>query len=224
MSNLRVTKENVSECLDELETLKSELPEKDQAFADSLIKQGHKRGLSSKQMYWVGKLMEIAITGDIQQAKKTIVNVGSLAGLVDFFVKAKQHIKYPKIVMSFENGDLRLSMAGPTAKKPGTINITDGKPYGQNKWYGRISQEGKWEVNDKVVKDDAELNWLKSILRNFSKDPETAAKLYGHMSGNCCFCSKELTDEKSVHWGYGATCAKNYGLPHGVPKTTEGVS
>jgi hypothetical protein len=50
---------------------------------------------------------------------------------------------------------------------------------------------------------------------------------YGHNHGNCIFCSRDLTDERSNPnaggVGYGPTCAKRYNLPWGeraVPALT----
>lgn len=35
----------------------------------------------------------------------------------------------------------------------------------------------------------------------------------GRDSGCCCFCGLELTNEGSVHYGYGPICASRWGLP-----------
>lgn len=43
---------------------------------------------------------------------------------------------------------------------------------------------------------------------------EQAAK-FGHLYGSCVFCSRTLTDERSITAGYGQTCAENHGLPWG---------
>jgi hypothetical protein len=42
---------------------------------------------------------------------------------------------------------------------------------------------------------------------------ETAAK-FGGNTGQCVNCLAELTDERSIHVGYGPTCAKNHGWPY----------
>jgi hypothetical protein len=44
---------------------------------------------------------------------------------------------------------------------------------------------------------------------------EDAAK-FGHLYGMCVFCSKTLTDERSIEVGYGPTCASHNGLPWGA--------
>jgi hypothetical protein len=55
-------------------------------------------------------------------------------------------------------------------------------------------------------------------LQDFAQNPLEAAKLYGTLTGNCCFCGRELTDNKagrSVEVGYGPICAEKWGLPWG---------
>ena len=87
--------------------------------------------------------------------------------------------------------------------------LTDGGPFGDNVYYGRIDTDGVWipsksgeEVKDKLV----------DFLKDFAADPHACVSEYGHKSGNCCFCNKGLTDEKSVTVGYGPVCAHNWGL------------
>lgn len=41
------------------------------------------------------------------------------------------------------------------------------------------------------------------------------AAAFGHVTGACVFCSRELTDERSLTVGYGPVCATNHGLPWG---------
>ena len=37
----------------------------------------------------------------------------------------------------------------------------------------------------------------------------------GHVTGACVFCSRTLTDERSIAVGYGPVCAENHALPWG---------
>lgn len=43
---------------------------------------------------------------------------------------------------------------------------------------------------------------------------EDAAK-FGHLTGQCVFCARRLTDERSIAVGYGPVCAEREGLPWG---------
>lgn len=78
------------------------LPERDQSFASDLIRQHNERGLSPKQVYWVGKLIERAT----QPAPKP-VKIGSLSAISGLFSKAKGRLKKPAIVLlcDFDYGE-----------------------------------------------------------------------------------------------------------------------
>jgi len=47
------------------------------------------------------------------------------------------------------------------------------------------------------------------------KNPEEIAKEYGRLTGNCCFCHKELSTDNSLEVGYGPICADNFNLKWG---------
>lgn len=56
------------------------------------------------------------------------------------------------------------------------------------------------------------------LLCEIANDPEGSAKKYGHDTGRCCFCHRNLTDDKSgksVERGYGPICAERFGLVWG---------
>jgi len=185
------------------------LSEKDRQFADDLIngKWGFKKrgGLSPKQVYWVETLLARAL-GD---GKKAPESVGDFSKVYALFAKAKQALKFPKIRLSVAGMPLMLSVAGPKSKAPGTVNVTDGEKFGQNKWYGRVDSAGKFEA---VNKDYPEAADVVNVLVAFANDPLKVAKEYGKMTGYCCFCNKSLSDEQSVAAGFGPVCAKNFGL------------
>lgn len=213
MNRIEVTESNVRAMALELETLLDEVPEKRRDFAKSLIKQSKnpEYTLSEKQRYWVGRLIEIAVVGDIIQST---VSTGGLEGLIGLFMTAKEHLKYPKITLELPEHTFQLSMAGGKSRFPGWVNITDGKPYGENTWYGRVSPQGEWVIPDGT--DQKIQVTLLALLHAFSIDAAAAAASYGSMTGNCCFCKKTLTVDKSTDVGYGPVCAKNFNLPWGA--------
>lgn len=43
------------------------------------------------------------------------------------------------------------------------------------------------------------------------------AAAFGHATGHCVFCARELTDDRSVEVGYGPVCAGKNNLPWGTP-------
>lgn len=131
-------------------------------------------------------------------------SVGDFSGVIDLFKTA--NLKYPKITIGSIGPVIQLSMAGAKAKKPGTINVTDGKPFGQNIWYGRVNADGTWEKSFKATDEIGE------ILKGLSEDPAGFASAHGDKHGACCFCNKTLTHPNSVSAGFGPVCADNWGL------------
>ena len=201
----------------QLENLLTKLGPKDKTFAINLIDYYEKNGkLSPKQAPWIDTLITRATEEKKEVAK---VTVGDFSGVVALFQKAKQHLKYPKIVLSvavdggLDSGISKykviLSLAGAASKNPGSINVAGEGTYPDKKWYGRVSPSGEWtpSVMSSVMKEA-----LTSILVDLSKDPAGVAKHYGKLSGNCCFCNSALTDKHSTAAGFGPVCAKHWGL------------
>lgn len=123
-------------------------------------------------------------------------------------------IEFPKLWFEPQEGQrLVVSVAGAASKTPGALNLTDGKPYGQNVWFGRVNLDGS------LVQSKAWQPWVGEILDGFAKDPAGFAGAYGKKTGRCCFCGRHLETKESVAVGYGPTCAERFGLPWGdVPK------
>lgn len=191
---------------------------RDQSFAQSLLGQLDRRGLSNSQLYWLNKLAEKATAAPEPERDKT--KVGDLKGVMDLFDKARKHLNFPKIVLAVESLDdfgktgegydeYRLSVAGDRARVPGSINVTNTeKP---STWYGRILVTGEFEASPR----DATPTSLIPGLKRFAAEPAKVASESGRLTGNCCFCNKALTDERSTEVGYGPICAKHYDLPWG---------
>lgn len=55
---------------------------------------------------------------------------------------------------------------------------------------------------------------IRELTADMVVSPEQAAR-FGKLYGICCFCSRTLTDERSIGVGYGPVCAEHYGLPWG---------
>ena len=143
------------------------------------------------------------------------VEVGSLSGLIALIDRAKESgLKSPRIALQMPNGmPVALIVAGPAAKAPGTINITDGKPFHENTWYGRVDRDGRFTPSKMVT--EANRPSILALLTAMSADPAKTATAYGRLTGRCCFCSIPLKDERSTAVGYGKTCASKYGLAWG---------
>jgi len=203
--------------MSDIETLEAAIatgivPANNLAFAQSLVDQSKQRALSDKQMFWVKKL------GTPAAPAAEAVKVGDLTGINQLFDKARQHLKFPAIVMSVPaaNMTIRINVAGPSAKHPGTLNVTSGeKPaYDERRtWFGRVMKDGSYVASDKAAMNATAIS---ERLIAFAADPVGIASEHGRLTGRCCFCNLHLTDERSTAVGYGKTCAGHYGLPWGA--------
>jgi len=152
------------------------------------------------------------IADDIRNPKPKLVL--DFAAIISLFTTAAAHLKYPKVRLALEDSEIVLSRAGQRSRQPGTINVTNGERYEEpdNRWYGRIALDGTFQRSRDCTDEIAEL------LEAFSGDPAGIAAAYGKLTGNCCFCGRRLSDERSTDMGYGPTCASNYELAWGAKK------
>jgi hypothetical protein len=196
---------------DKIQKLKSLLPKlsaKDATFASDLIYSYKKYGkLTDKQEPWVDKMIVRAESPVVEAPK---IEVGGFGGVVDLFKKAKQHLKYPRIVLACLGEKVIFSLAGPASKTPGFILVAGEGSYPNKKWFGRVSPHGVWEPSHSTSTEMREA--LQKLLTEFANDPARVAKKYGKLTGICCFCASPLTDPKSTAAGFGPVCAKHYGL------------
>jgi hypothetical protein len=200
--------------IETLRTLVPQLNDSQQAFATSLIDQFARRGLSPKQERWVPILIQRA-NGE----HRPTTQVGNVKGIVTLLETAKQHLKWPAVLVRVGDRDLRLSIAGAQARVPGSINVTSSErnmETGRNDWFGRISREGEFEASPKF--DDTTQTAVAQALVALASDPAAAARQYGKLTGYCCFCRLPLSDKRSTDMGYGPICAKHFGLPWGEEK------
>ena len=181
-------------------------------FAHSLIAQYDQRGdLSGRQWPYVHKF---AMDLDAAPVAAPAVEDLNLHGIVDLLDRAAaagqgKPLKNPKIVVSIDGVDIKLSLAGDRARKPGTVNVTDLGSYGNNTWYGRILRDGKLEPSRNMTEA------VRERLIALNVNPVGFAAEYGRLTGNCCFCNSGLKTPESTEAGYGPTCADNWGLPWG---------
>jgi hypothetical protein len=196
----------------------SGLSAKDRSFADSLLKQYEKKVvLSEKQLYWVEALSSRPL--GIPDFTRSPVDVGEFTGVIELFEKANATLNYPKLALKLPGGqEIRLKLMGSNSKYQGSVAVNDAGPFGANKWYGRVSKDGKWfpGFEAESIKND-----LTMILSKLAKSPARVAADYGKLTGHCAFCMSPLTDPKSTAVGYGPICAQQWNLPWGDAKVTK---
>ena len=156
-----------------------------------VISKANQYRLTDKQVWLICK---IETEQDNPVRKAGPVSVGSLSGLLDLLRSAKQHLKFPKFRVRSDDGDVIVSMAGDRSANPGWLYV---------------KSPGEFKPSRDATPAIVE------ALKKFSADPAGVASEYGKLTGNCCFCTKPLSDERSTSVGYGGTCAKHYGLPWG---------
>jgi hypothetical protein len=143
-----------------------------------------------------------------ERAPQPAQNVGDLSRIIAMFDRARQHLRYPAVVLD----GFRVNVAGGRAREPGSLTVTSAERGADNRrrWLGRVTLAGQFEPardTDPAIGDK---------LRAFAADPAGVAAEYGRLHGACCFCRKPLRDERSTSVGYGPNCAENYGLPWGA--------
>lgn len=163
---------------------------------------------SVKQQEWIDKLVTEYFAG--QTAKPVIKTVATVQmnGIVELFGLAGQKLKSPSIKLRLEDAtQIRLKLAGKQSKFAGTIFIDRGE-FGTT--IARISPAG-----DLTINNNQDYPELVEMLKAFAADPAAVAAAYGKLTKHCCFCSAELTDDRSIETGYGPVCAKKWSLPWG---------
>ena len=195
-----------------LEQALPKLKPSDRNFAESLVNGPwgfKKRGkLSEKQWAWVEKL--IARANGSAEAKPVEQGVGSLEKLMALFATAKASLKWPKLHLEVDGLPVVIAIAGPKSSRHGWLRITDGGAFGVGRFYGWVSPEGGFQPSGSLSAQETDK--IARLLRHMSHAPAETAKTYGRLTGNCCFCRRELSDEKSTAAGFGPVCAQKWGL------------
>ena len=174
-------------------------------FARDLVVKHNKYGLSPKQWVWVHIL---AVEQEARAARTADAPVFSQ--VLAFMQAAKANLKYPKVAFTTDDGqDVQLSVAGDRARAPGSVNITDGGPFGENEYFGKIGTNGVADLRDACPES------VRQLIDDLNNDAVGVIADRGRRSGTCCCCGKTLTHDDSIAVGYGPTCASNFGLPYG---------
>jgi hypothetical protein len=185
------------------------LADRDLSFAADLCRQAFegRRPLSGKQWAWIDRLVAKAN----RPAAKTVEVRGAIAEIFALFTRAAAAgLKFPKIRLAADDDTpVVFSRAGEKSRYTGEIMVTDGGPFGSNRYFGRIDAAG-------YLHEGRDLTYsVRTLIENFAADPAGVAAIYGKRTGSCCFCRKELSTRESLAVGYGPICAEKFGLPWG---------
>lgn len=171
-------------------------------FAADLIRNAGR--LTANQMVWVHKLV---VDSEIPRPQIPKVEV-NLLKVVEMLQSAAETLQKPKIRLQVGDLQIHLSIAGPGAKVPGSINVAEPFTITNHRFFGRILKDGTFEASRDMIPQ------ILDLLKELSQDPKKVVEAYGHLTGVCCFCGHKLTDDYSQLLGYGPVCAKNFGLEH----------
>lgn len=133
------------------------------------------------------------------------------------FRRVAGKVQWPKLKYVAPNGRDKIVfyVAGNKSKYKGDIMITDGKSYGQNKYYGRIAQSSGPNNTPMLflARDARNEPDMDRTITEIVHNPTAYAKMQGIKYSYCCFCGTLIRNKNSLAVGYGPICADNYGLP-----------
>ncbi len=166
-------------------------------------------GVSGSKHVDCAAAVDSQIVADLRKTE-SITQLGDFTDVYALFEKAAKGGKWPRITINADGFEFYLYMSGPSAMIPDVLNVKTPGGHGHLDWYGRITPGGAWDQRHKEVDER-----MADALCRLAMDPVGTAAMYGKLSGKCCFCKKQLTDEPSVDAGYGPVCAKRWGLAWG---------
>lgn len=189
-----------------LEQVVAKLSQRDRDFAEDLLSNFRRWGrLSDKQMQWVDTLTQRATAPAPLPTQQ--VNVQKIQ---DLFALAAQKLRRVKVALQAASGQkVVFTKAGPMSKYAGQVLITDGAPFGSNKFFGRIDANGDFYATRSAGQD------VQALVTEFADNPAETAGRYGRLTGGCSFCNHKLDDDRSLQVGYGPVCARRFGLVWG---------
>lgn len=159
-----------------------------------------KSRLSEKQVAWLHVLAHWAT-----QPKSEVASVGAFPGILALLNRARDAgKKFPKIKLDVDGKRVVLAL-----NRAGKVNVTDGRPYGENTFYGAIQ-------DDAAFRPSRNSGAILTVLEALEADPQRVASQHGIATGECCFCARDLTTRESRSVGYGPVCADKFGLEWGT--------
>lgn len=154
--------------------------------------------LSADQMAWIHVL---ACQGE----------AGPFASVPELLERASKEYHEPKITFRSPRGQkVKLCWKGPSGH-PVTVFLG-------RKNVGVFARRGAMRLTH-----EAPIG-LVQALKDLAHDPVAFLAERGREEGECSFCRRALTDERSLEVGYGPICAQRYGLAWGENQKAEEVA
>lgn len=180
----------------------TEASERGFEFASSLLESLNKFGsLTEKQLTAVQKCVADSNARKAQWAAERAAREAA-APTVDatrlersFETARTNGLKWPRITM----GSMIIKPAGENSKNAGALYVTE-----HDQYLGKVMSGRFFKVREC---NDAQEQQVVSLIN----DPVAAAETYGHLTGHCCICNRELTNPESVERGIGPICADKFG-------------
>lgn len=176
------------------------------SFAQDLCRQMRKwQTLRGQQQVWLHKLAVEAQNPQTAPQSQS-AKLDRISALMQ---QARASLKRPVVRIRMADGTkLKLSVMGELSRYAGQVCVKTGS-FDDGVYFGRIDVTGDFIPSRNL--SSAVLDTLKAINEN----PVEALATLAKESGVCCYCDRELTDDRSVKAGYGPVCAKHYGLAWG---------
>lgn len=164
-------------------------------FCNSLFNQLHSKGsLSDNQIAAVQKGIDKMSANKVKREESAPVI--ELTKLHELFGKATESgLKKPALTID----DVRISKAPDTGVNAGSLYVKK-----QGQYQGKLTAEGKFFAVRSADESIA------GLLNDIAADPEGKLKELGRVTGTCCACGRELTDEESIRKGIGPICEQRW--------------
>lgn len=187
--------ETILELADSIE----DLDEKSRGYANSLIAQFVPTGtLSAKQWDFVVSLAD--------RVRKSEPIYGDFNAIQVMFQLAGEKLKKPKIRLMSDDG-VFVQLTFLPESRDIEIHRDGWQGHGKRRFCGWIRENMIVPYNTSCMDED-----VRKLIHEFSLDPQAVSKAMANKLGVCIYCAHRLSDPISKRVGYGATCAKHYGL------------
>lgn len=194
------------ETIQRLENAIPQMPVRDREFAQSLVNQFNRRGmLSDRQWPWVDTLMQrVYVQQGMAAAPRDENHIdGDFSRLF-----AWTQLSNARVGLNF--GPIRVSRPSEQSRYHGQQVLFLRRGHA----YLGIFRDNHYEPTPAATAED--VTRVREILRGLAADPVGYSAHVGRTTGRCCFCYRELTDQRSTSVGYGPICADRYSLPWGA--------